>query len=75
MISCANGFRRTTRMNGGQIVFEVGNRIFGGEKAEKGEFPWLVALFHREVDIFFCSGSLISNKHVLSGVNIFVIIN
>lgn len=45
------------------------NRVFGGEVVQKNsfEFPWLVALHHRIMESFFCAGSLISNKHVLTG--------
>lgn len=45
----------------------VGSRIFGGEKLDKIEFPWLAALHHRSLRSFFCAGSLISSNHVLSG--------
>lgn len=43
--------------------------IYGGEKLSKNdvEFPWLVAFHHKSLDQFFCAGSLISAKHVLSG--------
>lgn len=41
--------------------------IVGGEPSTRGAWPWLVALIHTENDQFFCSGSLISAKHVLSG--------
>lgn len=43
--------------------------VFGSEKVEKDkhEFPWLAALHHRSKRTFFCSGSLISEKHILSG--------
>lgn len=41
--------------------------VFGGQPAAKGAWPWLVALIHRKHEKFFCGGSLISAKHVLSG--------
>lgn len=48
------------------------SRIFGGVKVRKGkcrktEVPWLVALYNRQYGRFFCAGSLISEKHILSG--------
>lgn len=48
---------------------DVDSRIFGADKLTKDEFkfPWLVALHHRFLRSFFCAGSLISEKHVLSG--------
>lgn len=44
-----------------------GSRIFGGEKLDNIEFPWLAALHHRSMRSFFCASSLISSNHVLSG--------
>lgn len=44
--------------------------IFGGNKALKNEWPWLVAFVDRQSESFFCCGSLISSKHVLSGEKI-----
>lgn len=41
-------------------------RIFGGKKVENS-WPWLVALFDRRSQHFFCAGNLISFKHVVSG--------
>lgn len=42
-------------------------KIVGGIKAEKNEWPWLVAFVVIPEEMFFCAGSLISNNHVLSG--------
>lgn len=44
-----------------------GGFIVGGETAEKGEWRWVVAFKHASLGIFFCGGSVISNRHVLSG--------
>lgn len=49
--------------------------ILGGEKVRKGEWPWTVAVYHLQVEKssprerFSCSGSLISQQHILSGKN------
>lgn len=51
----------------GQGRSEYIGQIVGGTKTTKGDWPWLVALTHGENDDFFCGGSLISAKHVLSG--------
>jgi Trypsin len=40
---------------------------FGGQKTRKNEWPWLVALVHREYGLS-CGGSLLSKKHILSGI-------
>jgi hypothetical protein len=45
----------------------VGGFIVGGERAQKGDWRWVVAFKHWPSGNFFCGGSLISNRHVLSG--------
>jgi secreted trypsin-like serine protease len=42
-------------------------RIIGGTQSKKDDWPWLVAFFGRVAGNFFCAGSLISDKHVLTG--------
>lgn len=44
-------------------IFEVTDTPEQGEKL----WPWAVDLINRMTEKQFCSGSLISNKHVLSG--------
>lgn len=44
-----------------------GGTIVGGEFIKKGEWPWLVALFESKSRSYFCGGTLISEKHVLTG--------
>eukprot|EP00092_Neocalanus_flemingeri_P077522 GFUD01096289.1.p1 GENE.GFUD01096289.1~~GFUD01096289.1.p1 ORF type:complete len:423 (+),score=81.40 GFUD01096289.1:167-1435(+) len=44
--------------------------IFGGEKAEDGEFPFMVSLVNRRGKSF-CGGVLISRKHVLTAAHCF----
>lgn len=41
--------------------------VFGGQKMKKTDlpWPWLAALLYKQD--FFCAGSLISQKHTLSG--------
>lgn len=41
--------------------------IFGGEEVSRNAWPWLVAFHNRLKKKFFCAGSLITEKHVLSG--------
>jgi secreted trypsin-like serine protease len=48
---------------------DIASRIFRGEKVTDGDWPWLVAFVHRSENNFFCAGSLISQAHVLSGLN------
>jgi secreted trypsin-like serine protease len=46
---------------------EIKSRLFGGDRAEKGDWRWVVAFKHWPSGNYFCGGSLISNRHVLSG--------
>ena len=45
----------------------VSGLIVGGNETKPGEWPWLVALTLNPSHSFFCGGTLISEKHVLSG--------
>lgn len=41
--------------------------IIGGTQVNRGKWPWLVALFKANDSKFLCGGTLISNKHIVSG--------
>lgn len=43
--------------------------IVNGSELKRGRFPWMAALMliSRHPPIFFCGGSLISDKHVVTG--------
>lgn len=41
--------------------------VFGGMSASKIEWTWVVAFIKLPEQQFFCAGSLISERHVLSG--------
>jgi len=61
--------------------------VYGGTKAVKNQFPWLVshssalsiiycwsldrlvALYHKDLKSFICGGTLIGNRHVITGEN------
>ena len=48
--------------------FEVSFRMVGGDSVvDRTKWPWLVAFTHNEGNNYFCGGSLISKRHVLSG--------
>nr|CTP80815.1 Bm4862 [Brugia malayi] len=55
----------TTNLTNGKIQF----KIMGGENASPGEMPWAVALFHGR--IYVCTGTLISQKHVITAAHCF----
>lgn len=42
-------------------------QIVGGERAKKGDWRWVVAFIHWRSENYFCGGSLISTRHILSG--------
>lgn len=49
-----------------ELVIDI--RIVGGDPVNhQASWPWLVAFFNKFTGLFFCSGSLISQKHVVSG--------
>lgn len=66
-IGAVLSFMTTKAQKCGKVRSEFGGTIFGGEKSRKTEFPWMVALVDRKLNKFFCGGTLISAKHVLSG--------
>lgn len=48
--------------------------ILNGNKVQVGVYPWLVAIFRvKSIGVsYICSGSLISNKHIVTGERIIV---
>lgn len=51
-LTCGNSSHAAGNMNG---------------ETERGQWPFLVALYNVELESFFCSGSLITSKHVVTG--------
>ncbi|XP_063908406.1 serine protease easter-like isoform X2 [Zophobas morio] len=48
------------------------SRIYGGEKMDLDEFPWLALLQYRKVNgnkAFLCGGALINNRYVLTAAH------
>lgn len=54
----------------GTITAKLESRMSGGEKTDRGQWPFLAALFtvKEEENDFYCGGSLISPRHVLTGI-------
>ncbi|KAF2881990.1 hypothetical protein ILUMI_24171 [Ignelater luminosus] len=48
---------------------QVNQRIYGGQEADIGEFPWLVLLKSRSVNKFVCGGALINSRYVLTAAH------
>lgn len=48
-----------------------GTRIIAGQPAGPGEFPWQVAVYYRRPGggLFFCGGSLINDRFVLTAAH------
>lgn len=42
--------------------------MFEGDTTKRSEWPWIAALHHLEYQQFFCGGSLISSKMVVTGI-------
>ncbi|KAL7646379.1 UNVERIFIED_CONTAM: hypothetical protein RMT77_003292 [Armadillidium vulgare] len=51
------------------LKFKSLNKIIGGRKTFKGEFPWHVALFKK--NFYHCGGSIINNLFVLTAAHCF----
>ena len=47
----------------------VQGTVYGGHSTRPNTWPWIVIFFHRvkKKKTFFCGGSLVSAKHVVSG--------
>lgn len=45
-------------------------QITGGSQTSRGEWPFIAALYYTNDAKFFCGGTLISAKHVLTGNNV-----
>lgn len=53
--------------NCGTVKILLEGRVTGGRLTEKGQWPFLAALYYAELPKFFCAATLISSKHVLTG--------
>lgn len=45
----------------------------GGEYSQQRQWPWLAPLFLKQGDTFFCGSSVISDKHLLTGMYLHII--
>lgn len=50
----------------GRVKFGFG-LVRGGSVAERSEWPFIAALYEARPTKYICGGTLISNKHVLTG--------
>lgn len=41
--------------------------VHGGERFIRGAWPWMVALVDQKTSYYFCSGTFVSEKRVLTG--------
>jgi len=47
----------------------VSQKIYGGEYADEGQFPFMVQLADKSDHFFFCGGSLLGSYHVLTAAH------
>lgn len=47
----------------------LSTRIGGGEEVDRGQWPFIVALYLAKESRYFCGGTLVTNKHILTGSN------
>jgi hypothetical protein len=56
-----------------ELLLQLQYKIAGGKRADPGQFPWQVALVRSEGEdrfsAFFCGGSLISDRYVLTAAH------
>ncbi|BES90963.1 serine protease [Nesidiocoris tenuis] len=57
----------TAAQCGAKNGYQDQERIVGGQNADLGEWPWIVALFNSGRQ--FCGGSLIDNSHILTAAH------
>ncbi|KAK7508681.1 hypothetical protein BaRGS_00000247, partial [Batillaria attramentaria] len=48
-----------------------GSRIVNGRPTDYGEYPWLVSLWNKHIDMNACGGSIIDSLHVLTAAHCF----
>lgn len=56
--------------NCGQVKAVVDEIEGNGTVTARGEWPFLAALFYTETEKFFCTGTLITQNHVLTSENL-----
>lgn len=61
-------FEKLFDLRCGTVPYATGF-IIGGSEAKRGQWPFMVALIIRPRNQFFCGGTLITNKHVLSAAH------
>jgi secreted trypsin-like serine protease len=44
-----------------------GGNVYGGNHTRFNSWPWLVVLRFKPTNAFFCGGSLITERHIVSG--------
>lgn len=63
LIIQANG---TNGIKCGGVKFAEG-LVRGGTRAQRTEWPFIAALYQKNPTKFFCGGTIISHRHVLTG--------
>lgn len=66
IISCASTINA---QECGNVKYSDG-LIYGGNYTKRDQWPWLCSLHDVESDEFFCGSTLISSRHVVTGMAI-----
>lgn len=70
VLMCLLRFHQVSGIKCGQMDFvDFTTRISGGEEADRGQWPFIAALFQAKTLKYFCGGTLVTNKHILTGSN------
>jgi len=68
--NCRCGVRNTESTEG---IVTVINRIYRGQLPTAHEFPWMVYIYDKQKPKEFCSGSVITSKHVLTAFHCIIL--
>ena len=60
------GLFKTSDVKCGTSDFSV-SLVIGGNKTEKGQWPYVAALYYADIFRFFCGGTVITTKHIMTG--------
>lgn len=50
----------------GKVTY-TGGYVIGGSQTKRGQWPFLVGLYHLEEKMFRCGGNLITSEYVITG--------
>lgn len=42
--------------------------VINGNDTFRGEYPWIAAIFHAELNKYLCGGTILTNKFIITGL-------